>query len=64
MDIPDEQFVAEIEQTWRLRHVIDASYFPRLLAIAGKCQSVGRIEDENAWLRGRIDALTSTTTMP
>ncbi len=61
-ELYDEQLVEQMQRDWEISRKIDSFHFPRLLAIATRCQSVARIEDENEWLRGRLDALTSTTT--
>lgn len=60
----DEAFLEEVQGQFEFHHTINASDFPRLLAIAKKCQSVSRIKDENEWLRKRIDSLTTTETQP
>ncbi len=59
----DEEFLARVKQKWEFEQRIDSAKIPRLIAIAEKCQSQSRIEDENKWLRERIDRLVTTTTL-
>lgn len=56
----DAAFLEEVEGRWELKRCIDASKIPRLLVIAKRCQSVQRVEDENTWLRKRMDEMTTT----
>ena len=56
----DEAFLEEVRHYWAVhRRVKD---FDRVLRIAGRCKSIKRIEDENQWLRDRIDSLVAEIT--
>lgn len=56
----DELFLEKFTAQWRLNRCVDTSAVPRLIAIARRCQSVLRIEEENEWLRQRMDKIVST----
>jgi len=56
----DEAFLEEVEWDWQANKRIPTHKFPRILAIAKRCKSVHRVEEENTWLRQRMDDLTTT----
>lgn len=54
----DEAFLEQVRSHWDLSHGI--SNFDRVLAIAERCKSQLRLEEELVWLRKRMDEITQT----
>ncbi len=54
----DEAFLEQIKYDWEFSYRIND--FHRVLAIANRCKSILRVEEENEWLRHKIDMLTAT----
>ena len=53
----NESFIEEVCGRWINQHTIDTYTFPRILELAKRCQSIERIEEENEWLRTRMDKM-------
>ncbi len=53
----NESFLEEVCARWINQRAIDTYTFPRILELAKRCQSIERIEEENEWLRARMDKM-------